>query len=480
MTCSSATADAVGMCRGDGAWSAWVPRWAAWRSAGARVLALGALALATACVGAKPKPPEPGLGPAPVPATAPSPGPAADSLRIYLMTFGPGAAVWEHFGHTALWVHDPTRHTDQAYNYGMFTFTQAHFWRRLIEGKMLYWMEGFDASLFANLYVREDRSVWVQELALTPAQREALRAFLVWNEQPENRFYPYDYFRDGCATRVRDALDRMLGGQIYAQTARVPSGSTYRSHSLELVEDAPLAYTGMTLGLGQPTDRPISLWEEMFLPLKLQETLRRVTVRTADGHPVPLVAAERTLYASTRPVEPSNPPERTWKYLLIGVLVGLVLVALAEGARAGRVRPWARAGLAAVGGGWTLVSGLFGLLLVFLWARTAHVTSQNNENVLQSDPLALALVVLLPAALYGRGRMAAAARWLACAIAGLSLLGLVLKATPWFFQVNGGVIALALPANLGLAWALWRMASVRPAQAPAPRATRIAARKSVR
>ena len=293
---------------------------------GSRVLALAAafaLALATGCVGAKPKPPEPGLGPAPVAATVPSPGPTADSLRIFLMTFGPGQAVWEHFGHTALWVHDPTRHTDQAYNYGMFTFQQADFWRRLIAGKMLYWMEGFDASLFANLYVREDRSVWVEELALTPAQREALREFLVWNEQPANRYYPYDYYRDGCATRVRDALDRVLGGQIYAQTSRLPSGSTYRSHSLELVEDAPLAYTGMLLGLAQPTDQPISLWEEMFLPLKLQETLRRVTVRAPDGHVMPLVAAERTLYASTRPVEPSHPPERTWKYLLIGLLLGL-------------------------------------------------------------------------------------------------------------------------------------------------------------
>ena len=444
----------------------------AWRACGARLLVLGAVALGTACVGAKPKPPEPGLGPAPVPATAPSPGPTADSLRIFLMTFGPGQAVWEHFGHTALWVHDPAHHSEQAYNYGMFTFRQANFWRRFIEGKMLYWVEGFDASLFANLYVREDRSVWVQELALTPAQREALREFLVWNEQPDNRYYPYDYYRDGCATRVRDALDRVLGGQIYAQTSRLPSGSTYRSHSLELVEDAPPAYTGLLLGLAQPTDRPISLWEELFLPLKLQETLRRVTVRAADGHTVPLVASERALYTSTRPIEPSDPPERTWKYLLIGVMLGLALVALAEGARSGypvgRARRWARAGLALVGGAWTLGSGLFGLLLVFLWALTAHVTSQNNENVLQFDPLALALAVLLPAALYGAGRTARPARWLAAVIAGLSVVGLLLKATPWFFQVNAGILALALPANLALAWALWRGTGARSAAAGKP------------
>ncbi len=450
-----------------------------------RALALLPLAFATACVGAKPKPPEPGLGPAAVPASAPSPGPAADSLRILLMTFGPGQAVWEHFGHTALWVHDPARGTDQAYNYGMFTFQQSHFWRRFIEGKMLYWMQGFDASAFADLYVREDRSVWVQELALTPAQREALREFLVWNERPENRFYPYDYYRDGCATRVRDALDRVLGGRIYAQTRRVPSGSTYRSHSLELVEDAPLAYTGMLLGLAQPTDRPISLWEEMFLPLKLRETLRRVMVPAPDGRMLPLIASERTIYASSRPDEPHTPPERTWAYFLIGLALGLVLVGLGEAARGGRrsdgrAARAARAALGLLGGSWALVSGLFGLLLIFLWALTAHVTSQNNENVLQFNALALALVVLLPAALSGAHWATRPARLLAVIVAGLSVLGLLLKATPWFFQVNAGILALAVPANLALAAALWRATQPRATAQAAQERARIAPKKATK
>jgi len=434
------------------------------RAAALRAAALAACVLAAGCVGAQPKPPEPGLGPAAVPASAPSPGPAADSLRVYLMTFGPGADVWEHFGHTALWIHDPVRGTDQAYNYGMFDFNQAHFFRRFIEGKMLYWMQGFDARLFANAYIQEDRSIWVQELALTPAQREALREFLVWNEQPENRFYPYDYYRDGCATRVRDALDRLLGGRIYAETARLPSGSTYRSHSLELVEDDPWAYTGLLLGLGRPTDRPISLWEEMFLPLELQQTLRRVTVPTADGRTVPLVASERTLYASTRPAEPGTPPERTWKYALIGLAIATVLAGLAELARRARVARrersagarLVRTALALTAGAWSFLSGLLGALLIFLWAFTAHVTSQNNANVLQMDILALPLVVLLPAALFGARWAARPARLLAAAIAALSLLGLLLEATPWFWQVNAGIIALALPTNLALAWAAHR------------------------
>ncbi len=442
---------------------------------------LGIAALA-GCVGATPKPAEPGLGPAGVAPTVPSPGPAADSLRIYLMTFGPGSDVWEKFGHSAIWVHDPVRGTDQAYNYGMFDFSQAHFFRRFLQGEMLYWMQGFDATLFADLYVREDRSVWVQELALTPAQREALREFLVWNERPGHRFYRYDYYRDGCATRVRDALDRVLGGRIYAETDTVPSGTTYRSHSLQLVEDDPWVYTGLLLGLAQPTDRPISVWEEMFLPLKLRDSIRRVRVRAPDGHLIPLVASERTYYASTRPPEPTRPPERTWMYLLIGLLIGGALALFGELVRRGRMGTpgdvaaaeppsdaaraapgalprgarAARLALALGGVAWTLLTGVLGLVLVLLWAVTAHVTSYRNENVLQFDALALALVALLPAALYGARWTVRPARLIALLVAALSVLGLLLKATPWFFQVNGPILALAVPANLGLAWAVWR------------------------
>ncbi|MEO7501078.1 MAG: hypothetical protein ABIW94_00435, partial [Gemmatimonadaceae bacterium] len=43
-------------------------------------------------------------------------------LTIYLMTMGPGDAVWEKFGHNAIWIHDSARNTDVAYNWGLFDF----------------------------------------------------------------------------------------------------------------------------------------------------------------------------------------------------------------------------------------------------------------------------------------------------------------------------------------------------------------------
>ena len=96
----------------------------------------------------------------------------------------------------------------------MFSFEEPGFLRRFVRGEMDYWMEGFDSERLLRAYAAADRSIWVQELDLTPEQMGALYEFEEWNERPENRFYRYDYYRDNCSTRVRDAIDRVLGGRL--------------------------------------------------------------------------------------------------------------------------------------------------------------------------------------------------------------------------------------------------------------------------
>ena len=72
-------------------------------------------------------------------------------------------------------------------------------------GNTLYWMQGDDMTETVAIYRYTNRSVWVQELDLTTAERAAVRDFIVWNARPENRYYRYDYYLDNCSTRVRDA-----------------------------------------------------------------------------------------------------------------------------------------------------------------------------------------------------------------------------------------------------------------------------------
>ena len=387
---------------------------------------------------------------------SPSLRPSADppELTVYLMTMGPGKRVWERFGHNAIWIHDPVNGTDQTYNYGLFDFGQENFLSRFIQGRMWYWMQGFPAQSYVESYRRANRSVWVQELEIEPQARRELQNFLEWNERPENRFYHYDYYRDNCSTRVRDALDKALGGRIRESSAAVPTGRTFRYHTQRLTSNDPPVYTGLLLGLGQPVDRPISMWEEMFLPLAMRVHLRKISVVASDGQQVPLVKSERTLFQSTEPAPAASPPSWIAAYLLAGVTVGGLAIGLAGAVPRNRI---ARVGFLLTTWIWWLISGVAGLIVAGLWGLTDHSAAYSNENVLQTNLLALLLLWFGARLAFGSESAAKPAVVLATLIAAISLLGLLLKAFAAFHQVNGGIIALALPAHAGIAAAIWRL-----------------------
>ena len=375
-------------------------------------------------------------------------------LVVSLVTMGPGHNIWDRFGHTAIWIADTVAGTGEAYNYGLFDFGQKNFLLRLLRGRMWYWMAPFPAEPYIGSYVRDDRSVWVQELALDAEQRAALQAFLEWNALDENRFYGYDYYRDNCSTRVRDALDRVLGGAIRAATDTVATGTTYRSHTRRLLAPAPLAYTGTQLALGSPTDVELSLWEAMFVPMEMQRAIRDIEIMAPDGATRPLVKAEYTLHESGTFSERAEPPAWWPGYLVIGLLAGCGFVVLARGGRRRML-----AGLAAV---WCGVFGVVGLIMTALWALTEHVATYRNENLLQANLLLLPLAVLVPRLAAGSSWAARPANLLAGAVAALSVLGFVLQALPALDQANTEIIALLLPASVGLWLAVRTLARRTP------------------
>lgn len=423
-----------------------------------------------------------GPGAAMAQAQGPAQEPArGEELRVYLMTMGPGTFVWERFGHNAIRITDAARGTDIAYNYGMFSFDQDGFLLRFIRGHMDYWMQGFDAGLTAQAYIHDDRSVWLQELNLTPAQRADLQDFLEWNARPENSIYRYDYYADNCSTRVRDAIDRVLGGQIRERTAGVMSGTTYRDHTRMLTADDPLVFAGLMAGLGQPVDREISVWEEMFLPMRLRDIARDLEIVGPDGSARPFVLTEEQIYASATVAEGDDSvPGRVPGFLLVGLIVGGALLGLAylggvSGAASAAASGGARVGFGLLATGWSLVAGALGWVLLGLWLFTDHAAAYRNENILQLSPLLLALVLLIPIGLRrGGGAMSWASR-VADAAAGGAILGLLLQLLPGMDQSNGEIIALALPINvalaLGLRWLIrtveGRTGALRAARLPA-------------
>ena len=392
------------------------------------------------------------------PAAAQRTGEPGDALRVWLVTAGPGDAVWERYGHNALRVLDTRTGRDVSYNWGVFDFRQADFAARFLRGRMLYTLAVMRTDVMIDQYREADREVTLQELDLTPAEKSALRAAARENALPGNRDYAYRYFLDNCSTRVRDLLDRVLGGALRRAFAGRATGLSYRDHTRRLAQVDPLALTGADLLLGAPADRPISAWEELFLPLALRDRLRAVRI-TRGGETRPLVRAEEVAAPAARPPEPAEPPAWLGRHLAAGLLLGVVLAAGGNP----RVRRSARLrrSVLALAAGWSLAAGGAGAILLLLLA-TDHTFAWWNENLFLFNPLPLAAAVLLP--LSARSETwRRRARALAAAVAGLALAGLVWQAAPASTQRNAAFLALALPPHLGIAWSLRRRTPSAPA-----------------
>ena len=384
------------------------------------------------------------------------------SPRAFLLTFGPGSEVWERFGHNALWIHDPASGRDVAYHYGLFDMSEEGFLLNFLKGRMWYSMGAADARLLIDAYRRAGRSGTVQELALTGSEVAALSDYLEWNMRPENRVYRYDYFRDNCSTRIRDVLDRVLDGALSSALGGRETPITWRQEALALTSEDELLTAGMDLGLGPLSDRDITRWDLAFIPMRLRDDVRELQV-TRDGVARPLVVAERSLPAVGAPDESRAVPTgrvsgRVAWMLLLGIAIGGFLAICGwlsmRSAETGAARGLARWALALVGASWGLVAGVLGAILLALWALTDHEFAHANENLLQTNPLALALVVLVPLAVLRGGSRTAF--HVAAVLAGLSVLGLVLHPLPLTPQDNLAVIAFALPVHAGLLHALAR------------------------
>jgi hypothetical protein len=387
----------------------------------------------------------------PVYATAVAPMPGSQ-ITVTLVTFGLADEVFERFGHNALWFHDAGTLQDVAYQWGLFSFGQPGFLLRFLTGDTKYWMGGEDARLRIEFERSRGRPVTLQRLHLTPAQTLALRDYVRWNALEENKFYRYDYFADNCSTRLRDALDRALGGVIQRATDTVMTELSYRRESVRLTDGVRPMQLGIDIALGRPADVPLTRWQSFFIPMRLRDAVREIRVPGPDGTAVSLVEQEQVLPlpADARPI-PELPvaPSVALRFGALGVLLAALVAGLRVMMLTRRSAAW---GLALFGGVWSLLCGLLGVILPLAWFATKHQFWAWNENVLLLTPLSLALVLLIPASILS-DRRARAARMVASIVAALGIVAALLAIIPGG-QENRGVVALFLPVHLALAWAL--------------------------
>jgi Domain of unknown function (DUF4105) len=367
----------------------------------------------------------------------------ASNIRVGVMTMQPGEIFWERFGHNAVIIDDGAQAT--SYNFGFFDPTEADFAANFIAGHMNYILAALPLEQDLSYYRQTGRGVSIQWLNLTESQKQQINARLQFLAKPENARYRYNYFTNNCATQVRDILDEALSGELKNQLTASSLGNTYRSETVRLSWPAKWMAIGSDLLLSSNADKPLSKWQDAFIPMLLQQSLAQITLRNGQ----PLVSENQNIV----PHRLEQPPIELPQWPLIAMAIGLVLAGLFTWANR-KPRLLRMMTLC-----FWLVSGLLGTLMVLVWVGTDHLFTHSNENILLFSPLAW-----LAFALYfvkDKTKILAKAYQLTLLLlAGMAVLAVLLKLLPFSTQQNMNWILITLPVH----WVIIRHARVLQSQ----------------
>ena len=295
----------------------------------------------------------------------------SDSAFASLITCGQGNEYYLSWGHSAIRVCDSTRGIDFAYNYGTFDFDTPHFYWRFACGDLDYCLSRTTFQRFLAEYVFEGRAVWEQRLRLSPQEVKNLFLLLETNYLPEYRYYRYDFFRDNCATRVRDIIFSSLDHRTPVPEVTLPGAKTYRDYLYEPTERTKLWWRlGVDITLGMRCDHPCSNYETMFSPIKMRDAFDQAM--PGDKLTEPVV---QLLPDVQEPLAASIPPTLVF-WLFFALMAVLTVLEYLKG--------WK---LTAVDRTLYIAAALISVVVIFLWFFTSHYCTKYNLNILWASPL---------------------------------------------------------------------------------------------
>ncbi|MFC2822066.1 MAG: DUF4105 domain-containing protein [Spirochaetales bacterium] len=293
-----------------------------------------------------------------------------DSCSVSLLTVGPGGPLYSWFGHSALLVTTPSG-SNITFDYGSFSFNADSFFLNFAMGRLWFVCSASYAEAQLDKIKEEGRSVTRIELPLDAVQKKAVIEFLNSNAKTENSTYLYHHYRDNCATRLRDIIDRSANG-AFKEWAQKQSGLSYRKQASRALSRNPFVQWALDFLQSGQIDKDATLWEEMFLPDVLEKAVKEYFSLESTE-----IAASSGRYSKS----PSEPQSNILFSILAGVLLGGVSASLILFGRE-------NINFIYIG----IVETIFavmGLLLLFMMLFTNHDVTWYNENIIFVNPLLL-------------------------------------------------------------------------------------------
>ncbi|MDR1307317.1 MAG: DUF4105 domain-containing protein [Treponema sp.] len=392
-----------------------------------------------------------------------------DYLTLKLAVLGPGDELYLWWGHMGLIIEDALSGQDRFYDWGVFSFDRENFFYNFAFGRLVYSCAAGPAEANISRIIRENRDITLYTLDLPPEVKTGVMLFAENNVLPENRDYFYHHFKDNCATRIRDIIDTATGGAFRARYGEAPGRFTLREHVRRHTWFSPPWDWALNFWMGQDIDKPITVWDEMFLPSEIAGRIKDFTYTGSRGEERKLVSRVETLNrAVNRPGVLSAPPAGWGGELAagLGIAAFFLLCRVMESRKQktpGKAKgknarsPWRvllGTGQAALG----LFFGALGFILFFMSLFTNHDYTYHNSSLLFVNPL---LFIAAPQGLLyaftgneeKRRRSARLLKLLWTYVFCGGLLTMAIKFLPLFCQQNQPVQALILPFALALSFA---------------------------
>lgn len=317
---------------------------------------------------------------------AAQPSRLSDSAKVSLLTCDPGEELYAKFGHSAIRIQDPVNQFDWVFHYGVFDFNTSHFYWKFVRGKTDYLMGVNNTQDFLIEYHIRESGVTEQVLDLTKDEINLLFNNLIINNLPENREYRYNFVFDNCATRPRDQILTSTVNKLIFHSGK--QDLTFRQLISQYLNDDPWANFGICLIFGQEADRVATGYESQFLPLVMKSQMDKAGILDSVGKP------ERKLVKSTHLIVEGKSEEAAagsflthpFFYAVVFMLIGIWLSSVKN------KKSFPSKFYDTI---WLVLSGIAGLLIVFLTLFSDHPMVGNNINLLWLNPFNLIVAWLL-------------------------------------------------------------------------------------
>ncbi len=303
--------------------------------------------------------------------------------EVSILTIGPGNSLSDAFGHSGIRVIDRVNDYDIVFNYGVYDFNAPNFYGNFVKGRPIYSLGLNNYENFYKNYVNQSRQIIEQKLDLSEYKKRILVNRLITNSKEANKFYEYNYFENNCSTKIADIFNEILEEDIKNEGLhKVNVGpNSYRKLVYENINPNSWGALGIDICLGAIIDKNINSQDELFLPYNLKsyfDDLGNSNIRNGNLVTTSVLFGEYSKYTETL-ISPI--------YLLL--ILSLIIISITYIDYLRRARSVLLDSIV------LLITGIIGLLLIYLWFFSNHTASAWNYNLLWAIPFNLILFIEL-------------------------------------------------------------------------------------